>query len=141
IQRNNRLQVEEVAKGKFSIGLAPNPDVLANFLKMGSPLEVVFFKQGARVTSAAGALSVPGKQPHPNAAKLFVNWLLTKEGQSAFSKGFGNPSLRADVPTEQFNPIFLPQPQEKIFPDSEDFLRHTREVVKMAKEVIGAANK
>src|SRR3972149_11362381 len=56
IQRDNRLQVEEVARGKYPIGLAPNPDNMANFLKLGAPLEVVFFKQGARVTSAAGAL-------------------------------------------------------------------------------------
>ncbi len=139
LQRDNRLQVEEVVRGKYAIGLAPNPDSMATFLNLGTPLDVVIFKQGVRVTSAAGAVGVPSKFPHPNAAKLFVNWLLTKEGQTIFSKGFGNPSLRADVSTEGFNTIFLPQPGEKIFPDSEDFLSHTDEVMKMSKQILDTA--
>ncbi len=81
------------------------------------------------------------KQAHPDAAKLFVNWLLTKEGQTVFSKGVGSPSFRMDVTTEGFNPMFLPQQGEKVFLDSEDFLRHTDEVLKMAKQVISGANK
>ena len=141
IERDNRIQVESVARGKYPIGLAPNPNSMANLLNMGAHLDVVHFKQGVRATSAAGALGVPIKQAHPNAAKLFVNWLLTKEGQTVFSKGFGNPSLRMDVTTEGFSPMFLPQPGEKIFPDSEDFLRHTKEVLNMAKQVIDAANR
>lgn len=141
IERDNRIQVETVARGKYSLGLAPNPDNMSNFMSLGAPLDVVIFKQGVRVTSAAGAFAVPVKQAHPNAAKLFANWLLTKEGQTIFSKGFGNPSLRTDVSTEGFNPIFLAQPGEKVFPDSEDFLMRTEEVLGMAKQVIAAANK
>ncbi len=139
VERDNRIQVESVTRGKYPIGVAPNPDNMSNFLQMGAHLDVVHFKQGVRVTSAAGAVAVPVKQPHPNAAKLFVNWLLSKEGQAVFSKGFGNPSLRADVSTEGFNPMFLAQPGEKVFPDSESFLMRTAEVLKMAKDVIGAA--
>ncbi len=141
IERNNRNQVEEVARGKYPIGLAPNADVMSNFLKLGAHLDVVYFKQGVRVASGGGGFCVPIKQAHPNAAKLFVNWLLTKEGQTVFSKGFGNPSFRADVTTEGFNTISLLQPGEKVFLDSEDYYRHTEEVLKMAAQVIGAANK
>ena len=141
IERDHRLHVEEVARGKYPVGLAPNPDNLANFLKLGAHLDVVHFKQGVRITSAAGAFAVPVKQAHPHAAKLFVNWLLTKEGQTVFSKGFGNPSLRTDVPKDQFNPIFLPQPREKVFPDSEEYLERTNEVAKMVKQVLDTANK
>ncbi|HZT07228.1 MAG TPA: hypothetical protein VFC51_09375 [Chloroflexota bacterium] len=34
--------------------------------------------------SANGMLSVANNPPHPNAAKVFVNWLLSKEGQMAW---------------------------------------------------------
>jgi len=141
IQRDNRLHVEEIAKGKYPIGIAPNPASTAGLLDAGAHLDVVYLKQGVRVTSGAGALGVPTKSPHPNAAKLFVNWLLSKEGQGVYSKGMGNPSMRKDVSTEGFHPMFLTQPGEKVFPDSEDFLNRTAEVLKMAKEVIAAANK
>ena len=141
IQRDNRLQVEEVAKGKYPIGIAPNADHMVVLLNSGAHLDVVYLKRGERVTAAAGAIGVPNKSPHPNATKLFVNWLLSKEGQVVYSKGFGNPSLRKDVPTDGFYQMFLPQPGEKVFPDSEDFLNQTPEVLRMAKNVIDATNK
>ncbi len=141
IERNNRIQVEEIAKGKYPIGLAANDEIIANFLKVGAHLGVVHAKQGVRATSAAGTLSVATKLPHPNATKLFINWLLTKEGQTVFSQGFGHPSFRKDVSTKGFSPMFLPQPGEKIWPESEDFRGHMDKVVTMAKQVISAANK
>ncbi len=141
VERDRRIHMESVARGKFAIGLGPNTESLATLLQAGAPLDAVILKYGVRVTSAAGAFSVPIKPAHPNAAKLFANWLLTKEGQTVFSKGFGNPSLRTDVTTEGFNPLFIVQPQEKVFPDSEDFLLHTGGVVKMAKQVIDGAGK
>jgi ABC-type Fe3+ transport system substrate-binding protein len=37
--------------------------------------------------------------PHPNAAKVFVNWLLGKDGQEIFSRGMGVGTRRLDVET------------------------------------------
>ena len=141
IQRDNRIQVEEVARGKYAIGLAPNPDNMVNFFDVGAHLDFVHLKQGVRATSAAGGLAIPTKLAHPNAAKLFVNWLLTKEGQDVFSRAFGSPSLRTDVAVKGFNPLFLPRPGQRIFSDSEEFLTHTREVLDMTKQVIDATKK
>jgi ABC-type Fe3+ transport system substrate-binding protein len=38
------------------------------------------------------------RPPHPSAAKVFVNWLLSKEGQAVFAQAQGYVSGRADVP-------------------------------------------
>ena len=38
------------------------------------------------------------RAPHPNAAKLYVNWLLSKEGGEVFCKELGLNSRRADIP-------------------------------------------
>ena len=43
--------------------------------------------------------------PHPNAARLFVNWLLSREGQTALQRAANTPynseeSLRTDVPKD-----------------------------------------
>ena len=35
--------------------------------------------------------------PHPNANKVFINWLLSKEGQMLVSKETGLESVRNDV--------------------------------------------
>lgn len=35
--------------------------------------------------------------PHPNAAKVFVNWLLSKGGQKLWGKAHGQPTRRLNV--------------------------------------------
>jgi ABC-type Fe3+ transport system substrate-binding protein len=42
------------------------------------------------------------RAPHPNAAKVFLNWLLSREGQIAFQKlvESGRNSLRIDIPKD-----------------------------------------
>jgi ABC-type Fe3+ transport system substrate-binding protein len=38
------------------------------------------------------------KPPHPNASKVFINWLLSRDGQTAVQKdGETNDSLRVDI--------------------------------------------
>jgi len=136
IERDNRIHTESVARGKYAIGLAPNDSNLSALLDQGAPIDMAFFKEGVRLGYAASVIGMPVKSSHPNAAKLFVNWLLSKEGATVFSKVYGSPSLRNDVPTEGINPIFIRQPGEKIFPESERTLNHMQEVLKMTKQVI-----
>ena len=45
--------------------------------------------------------------PHPKAAQLFVNWLLSKEGQESYSKNTDGNSPRADIPP--LNPGAYPE--------------------------------
>ncbi|MCH8200123.1 MAG: hypothetical protein IIA54_08690, partial [Chloroflexi bacterium] len=49
------------------------------------------------------------RAPHPNAAKLFVNWWLTQEGQTAYNTLSATtdlpPSLREDVPVGISDPL------------------------------------
>ena len=136
IQRDNRMHVETVARGKFAIALAPNPDNLASFLDLKAPVGVVQVKEGAFVTPAAGAFALPAKLAHPNATSVFVNWLLTREGQEVFARSFGSPSMRADASTEGINPSFVVHPGEKIFPDDEESIIFRGKMLAIAKEII-----
>lgn len=52
-----------------------------------------------------GSIVLPSQPPHPNAARLFVNWLLSREGQTVFQRAANTPnnseeSLRTDVPKD-----------------------------------------
>jgi ABC-type Fe3+ transport system substrate-binding protein len=47
--------------------------------------------------------------PHPNAAKLFINWLLSREGQTNFQKTMNTTdlvmeSMRVDIPKDPIPP-------------------------------------
>ena len=51
------------------------------------------------VSGGSGHLTIVKNPPHPNATKVFVNWLLSKEGQETFSKALGQATRRLDVDT------------------------------------------
>ena len=141
IERDNRQHVESVARGKYAIGIGPNLDLLANLLRQGSPVDAVILKEGIYVMSAAGCIAVPTKLAHPNATRLFINWLMSKEGQTVFANAFGSPSMRNDVSSAQLNPLFIPQPGEKVFPANEASILFTDTITKVTKQIIDEAYK
>ncbi|MBI2934121.1 MAG: ABC transporter substrate-binding protein [Chloroflexi bacterium] len=136
VQRDNRVHMESVARGKYAIAVAPLPDLVAEFYELKAPVKAALVKEDNRLTAAAGALGVPTRFAHPNAATVLVNWLLTREGQSVFSRSWGNPATRADVPTEGINPLFVPVPGEKYFVESADAMNARARWLQLAKKVI-----
>jgi ABC-type Fe3+ transport system substrate-binding protein len=74
------------------------------------------------------------KAPNENAAKVFINWLLTKETQDALSKLTGRNSRRSDV--APVNEEQLPIRGEKyIYPQAEEALDYKSKVVATAQRL------
>ncbi len=138
ILRDQRIQLDWLAHGKIPVLIAPKPDVYFEFKSMGTPIMVVTPVEGGWLTCTPAATSLMNKSPHPNAAKLFLNWMLTKEGQTVLSQGTGGQSGRMDVPTD-----FLPQEGVRkqgveYWPkDTEEYLNQGQEINKIAKEIFG----
>ena len=142
VQRDHRLVGEWVAKGKYAIGVASRTPTVIKLLKAGAPITLAVQEDGHMVDCAGGALGVPAVSgPHPNAAAVFVNWLLTKEGQPFVSKGYGYPSMRPDVPIKGITPLCLPKPGEKLFFATEDSIAKRGPLMKVAGEVIKQASR
>jgi len=68
-------------------------------------------------------ISVFTNAPHPNAAKLFVNWFVSKEGQTLTHTKIPfleRMSLRNDIPFGEVTPDQRREPSVKYrFPDAE----------------------
>lgn len=103
INGDERFYADGVARGDFHIAIfPPGTDSLKKAGQQGLPV-----KEFPR-TLAEGAprqgiqrVCMMKNAPHPNAAKLFVNWSLMKEGQTALNQFSGRGdrgSLRSDVP-------------------------------------------
>lgn len=120
VTRDMRQQVEWVARGKYLFALWPQPPAVSQHLQAGVPLAAASVKERGRIDAANGVMSVPSKPPHPNAATIFINWFLSKEGQTVASKAMGMPSARLDVPTEGVNPVFVPKPGVKYNVEDEE---------------------
>jgi hypothetical protein len=44
---------------------------------------------------------------------VYINWLLSRDGQIAWQQGAQEPSLRTDVPKEGLDPLIVPKPGVK----------------------------
>ena len=71
------------------------------FIKAGLPIKSLpDMKEGTYTSCGSSALSVVKNSPHPNATKVFINWLLGKEGQEIYGKAMGQATRRFDVETK-----------------------------------------
>lgn len=72
--------------------------------------EFANFKEGAPLVSQYGTLGLLNRAPHPNAAKVFINWFLSREGQLALQRALAKSgletadSLRTDIPKNDVQP-------------------------------------
>lgn len=104
VTSNLRQLIDWVAKGQFAIGIgfssAAANQLLSQGVKTLGTDHGIQWKDTVLLSPGFGALMMPVKVAHPAAAQLYVNWLLTREGQRALVKGLGYPSLRTDVSKE-----------------------------------------
>lgn len=137
ITRDQRLQMDWVALGKYAIAIAPQRELVDEFQKLGAPIRPLELFESADISPGSGNVALVNRAPHPNAAKLFINWLLTKEGQTSYVKVFGSPSARLDVSTEGLDPSTIPDPKGKYFIPSEAFYLGQTEMRDLAVEIFG----
>lgn len=88
--------------------------------------------------TGAGIVSVNANPPHPNAALLFTNWLLSKEGQAIITREILNPSMRLDVSTAGIPKEKFPEPGEKVVTRDEEMYELTSKMTSVWKEIIDA---
>lgn len=100
VTRDLRLLAENLAKGKIAVTTGIGYSEFLPFIKANLPvLPLPMPKEGLYVSGGYGHLTVLKNPPHPNAAKVFVNWLLSRDGQEVFTRGMGVGSRRLDVDT------------------------------------------
>jgi ABC-type Fe3+ transport system substrate-binding protein len=100
VGRDQRLMAENLAKGKSAVVIGITYYSFAPFLKAGLPIKPLPNpREGVYVSGGSGHLTVVKNPPHPNATKVFVNWLLSKEGQEVFTQAIGQATRRLDVDT------------------------------------------
>lgn len=81
----------------------------------GAPIDVVYPKEG--LPTAPGAAGIFKDAPNPNAARLFMNWSLSEEGQNAIVERLGGMSLLAGAK----KPVGAPDDIKLWIPDNTEF--------------------
>jgi iron(III) transport system substrate-binding protein len=98
---DRRVIADALARGKIAITIGATYYSFASFIKAGLPVKPFpTLQEGTYASVGNGGPVILKNHPHPNAAKVFVNWLLSKQGQETYSKAFGQATRRLDVDTK-----------------------------------------
>ncbi len=136
-----RQAIDWLATGKFTLCI-PCRNV-ARGKHQGLPIEdfePYDLKEGISLSSAYGQVVLMNRAPHPNAAKVFINWLLSRDGQAAFQKVMSLPedpkdSRRVDVSKDHIPPPDRRKDGMKYFDLDDPEAKDIRPVIKLLDEV------
>jgi len=101
VTRDLRLLAENLAKGRIALTSGIGYSEFSPFIKANLPVAALPVpKEGLYASGGYGHLVILKNQPHPNATKVFVNWLLGRDGQEIFARGMGVGTRRLDIDTK-----------------------------------------
>lgn len=98
---------QQVAAGESLATFPSLPSVVNPLQESGAPVELAYL---APTTGVEQYTAVAEGSPHPNAALLFANFLMSEKGQIALNEGFGISPLGELEGT-------LPEPEGYVTPD------------------------
>jgi len=107
LSQDIRQATDWLARGKFAICVFCSEILKAKNQGLAvDELPTAQWKESRAISSGnMGSVALPSQPPNPNAARLFVNWLLSREGQTAFQRAANTStnseeSMRVDISKE-----------------------------------------
>jgi ABC-type Fe3+ transport system substrate-binding protein len=141
--RDRRQITDWLAQGRYALCVGCRETAKAK--SQGLPVDEfddLQWKEGAQVTSGGGSMSLIKGAPNPNAAKVFINWFLTRRGQIALQKypdlyGEDPPnSRRIDIPKDMLPPGNRIVPGNKYFDVSDPKYADMTPIFDLVKEIM-----
>ena len=96
---------QDLIRGEISLGVSAGGTTLQQ-VKDGAPLTPLYMSEGTPVFQNIAGL-VKGSE-HPNAAKVYINWLTSKRGGESIVENTSEYSVREDVPGPKVDGINVP---------------------------------
>ena len=144
--KNFRQMTDWLAQGKFAICMGCKDSMRAK--NQGLPVDdfdTNKWKEGSSFSAGGGSLSLMNQAPHPNAAKVFLNWFLSRKGQMALQKlgDVDDPanSRRIDIPKDDIPPDNRLQPGVKYFDVVKPEYGDMKPIFDLAKEIMAGVEK
>jgi hypothetical protein len=130
--------MEAIARGTHWIGIGPPVrSLIAPFTQAGIRTDMRNFGNGPdRALQSVGgsALYVINKRPHPNATRVFVNWIMTRDTSYALAKALDQGSRRRDIQTHEPDSITVPG-AEYVTPQREEMVDYVNETTKVIEAI------
>jgi iron(III) transport system substrate-binding protein len=141
--KNFRQITDWLAQGRYAICFGCKDSTKAK--NQGLPVEdfdTTRWKEGSSFSAGGGSLSFLNQAPHPNAAKVFINWFLSRRGQIALQKlgDVDDPpnSRRIDIPKDDVPPASRLAPDGKYFDVVKPEYFDSKPIADLIKEIMTA---
>ena len=135
LSRDTRQITEAVVRGKHAMAFGVTPAELQPFLDQGLGKNV----KGLAIDSSAPlmrGIQYVSKAPNPNAAKLFLNWFLSKDGQTSWANNTLLNSRRNDAPVVDKLTWIDPATSQPVLMDTEEMMDKPLEIAEYFKKII-----
>jgi iron(III) transport system substrate-binding protein len=113
IARDRRQLTDWLGRGNYPISLDAEDDEIKRMQKDGLPVTAVYklSDMPGTLSTGVGQMGLLDHAPHPNAAKLFANWMASKEGLTIYARERGEAPTRLDIDATQWLPRdMIPEP-------------------------------
>jgi iron(III) transport system substrate-binding protein len=144
--KNFRQMTDWLAQGKFAICMGCKDSMRAK--NQGLPVDdfdTNRWKEGSSFSAGGGSMGYMNQAPHPNAAKVFINWFLSRKGQMALQRlgDVDDPanSRRIDIPKDDIPPDSRLQPGVKYFDVVKPEYGDMKPIFDLAKEIMAGVEK
>jgi ABC-type Fe3+ transport system substrate-binding protein len=107
LSRDYAQVADWVAHGSYPITIGPPHQFLVQYYDAGLPLKEINVPDVPRTTAGGfGLVNLWTNAPHPNAAKVFVNWIASREGSTVYGQIENGVPVRSDI-----EPSWVPDDQ------------------------------
>lgn len=116
LSRDDRQALDWLAVGKYALCLLCGniETAVAQGLPVGE-FDVYRWKETPAIYSGSnGTVALLNQAPHPAAAKVFINWLLSREGQLSFQKIMNSPDLLVESMRTDIAKDMIPANQRRV---------------------------
>jgi iron(III) transport system substrate-binding protein len=144
LSRDHRQLVDWLASGKAAICVPCDDAELGAAKEQRLSVEVIThtLKEGDYIAAGQGVISLIAPTPHPHAARVFLNWFLSREGQSLYQEhsvrsGQRNAnSRRTDIPKDVIAPEYRLRDDAVFWENGPGVDQETAEATKMLKGIL-----
>jgi ABC-type Fe3+ transport system substrate-binding protein len=131
--------VDAMARGTAWVGIGPPVrSLIATYTKAGVQADIRSFGNSPDNNLEAiggGSLFIFKDRPHPNATRVFINWLLTRDVQYGMAKATEQASRRQDVPITTQPDETPVKGAQYVPPQREDVAPAVRQTVQFVTEL------
>jgi iron(III) transport system substrate-binding protein len=136
LSRDRNQLTEFMVRGRYPIAIGLNILALHDFQRHGVGKNITTLRLPEMDFQSSGSLVwLINRAPHPNAARVFVNWLLTKEGQMAWARELETNSRFVGVEPGQPQTV-VPAGLKLTQIDAEEFLPEIVKTQDLARQLI-----